>query len=421
MIILALGITSGAHAQTKVYTLEECQQTALDSNAKLRQAHNSELMSEQTKKSAFTNYFPTVSGMGVAFDANQGMANVNLMGQEMYMLKKGCVASVTAVQPIFAGGQILNGNKLAKVGVEVSRLSTRLSEKEVTHAVQQYYWQIITLKGKRQSALSIAEMLDTVHHDVKVSLDAGLVYNNDLLQVELRQNEIRSALITIDNGISLCRQLLSQTMGLGVQDIDVADLPLSVPTSPLTADSDEHPLWAQSVVGLPEYSLLQKQVEASELQRRMAIGKHLPTVAVGVGAMHNGFDVGTSNYGIMFATVSVPISSWWGGSHDVKKQKLAVLNAQSALQDNTEMLTIRMQKAWNDMNDARKQHAIALESKAQASENLRINANRYHAGTITMNDLLQAQSLYQQCTDKCIEQYADYQLKQFEYQQAVDY
>ena len=40
----------------------------------------------------------------------------------MTMMKNGTIAGVTAVQPIFAGGQIINGNKLAKVGEDVSRL-----------------------------------------------------------------------------------------------------------------------------------------------------------------------------------------------------------------------------------------------------------------------------------------------------------
>ena len=38
---------------------------------------------------------------------------------------------VTAIQPVFAGGQIVNGNKLADLALEVSRYQMRQSEDEV--------------------------------------------------------------------------------------------------------------------------------------------------------------------------------------------------------------------------------------------------------------------------------------------------
>ena len=47
------------------------------------------------------------------------------------MMKNGTIGGVTAVQPVFAGGQIVNGNRLAKVGENVSRLQLQLSENEV--------------------------------------------------------------------------------------------------------------------------------------------------------------------------------------------------------------------------------------------------------------------------------------------------
>ena len=49
----------------------------------------------------------------------------------MTMMKNGTMASIMAMQPVFAGGQIVNGNKLARVGEDVSRLQLQLSDNEV--------------------------------------------------------------------------------------------------------------------------------------------------------------------------------------------------------------------------------------------------------------------------------------------------
>ena len=118
-------------------------------------------------------------------------------------------------------------------------------------------------------------------------------------------------------------------------------------------------------------------------------------------------------------TVSVPISSWWGGSHDMKRQKLQVANSENEKRDKGELLMVKMRKAWNDMNDAYKQVAIARESIAQSEDNLRLNTDYYQAGTATMSDLLDAQTLYQQSRDKYVESFTNYEVKKREYLQAT--
>ena len=46
-------------------------------------------------------------------------------------MKKGVVGGVSASMPLFTGGQIVNGNKLAKVNIQVNRLQYNQSENEV--------------------------------------------------------------------------------------------------------------------------------------------------------------------------------------------------------------------------------------------------------------------------------------------------
>ena len=71
----------------------------------------------------------------------------------MSMMKNGTVAGVNAIQPVFAGGQIVNGNKLAKVGEQVSRLQLQLAESEVEKTTAQYYWQMVSLQEKMKPLL----------------------------------------------------------------------------------------------------------------------------------------------------------------------------------------------------------------------------------------------------------------------------
>ena len=53
--------------------------------------------------------------------------------------------------PVFAGGRIINGNKLARAGVEASEIQKQISENNVELTATQYYWQIISLKEKQRT------------------------------------------------------------------------------------------------------------------------------------------------------------------------------------------------------------------------------------------------------------------------------
>ena len=130
------------------------------------------------------------------------------------MMKNGTIGSLMAVQPVFAGGQIINGNKLAKVGEDVSRLQLQLSENEVEKTAEQYFWQLASMQEKMKTIEAVDTLLAGIHNDVDVAVRAGLVMPNDLLQVQLRQNDIQSQRLKLQNGISIVRLLLSQYCGL---------------------------------------------------------------------------------------------------------------------------------------------------------------------------------------------------------------
>ena len=435
--LIALGCAMSASAQT--YTLQQIKDSALHNNFAVRSAKYGVEAAQQQRKEAFTKYFPNVSGTGLWFNANKGMAQTTInpsasispelgaalaqsLPQEalaalanpisISMMKNGTIGSLMAVQPVFAGGQIINGNKLAKVGEEVSRLQLQLSENEVEKTAEQYFWQLASLQEKMKTVDAVDTLLRDIYKDVDVAVRAGVAMRNDLLQVQLRQNDIQSQRLKLRNGISIVRLLLSQYCGL--RDTSFA---ISFQTS--IPEKFNVSCLMFNVNGLPEYQLLDKQVEAANLQKKMAVGQNLPTLAVGAGYNYHNLLENNHSFGMVFATVSVPITDWWGGSHAIKRRKIEHQKAIEQLEDNTQLLKIRMQNAWNGVEESYQQLQLAKRSIEQATENLRLNRNYYRAGTSKMSDLLEAQLLYQQSLDKHTDAFADYQNKLLEYKQAT--
>lgn len=271
-------------ATDTILTLEQCQEMAVHYNASLKKSDNNTLMATEMRKEAFTKYFPEVSVAGIGFTANHGTIQYDVdlpLLQEMGigpfsigMVKKAKAAGVQAIQPLFAGGQIVNGNRLAELGETVARLQRTQTENEVRLTTEKYFWQLATLKSTRLTLLSAIEMLDTLSSQVKVAVEAGIAMRNDLLKVNLQRNEFRTSLVDLDNGIRLCRMLLSQYIGADFQkpvNID-APVPAEVPATP--DDVVVNPIDA-----LPQtvpYQLLESNIRAKDLAVKMEIGKTCP-------------------------------------------------------------------------------------------------------------------------------------------------
>ena len=431
-LIVCLVCCGISAAQT--YTLQQLKDSALHNNIAIRNARHSINAAQQQRKEAFTKYFPSVSGTGFWFNANKGMAKMDMNPSELIspelgatlaqmlpaemlaalgspisisMLKNGTIGSVSAVQPVFAGGQIINGNKLAKVGEDVSRLQLRLSEEEVEKTTEQYFWRLASLQEKMKTIQAVKSLLSDIRKDVDVAVAAGLAMRNDLLQVQLRQNDVASQELKLQNGLSLMKMLLAQYCGLRDTSFAISPAYSEAIAAPTRSDGP--------IAALPEYQLLTKQVEAARLQEKMTIGGNLPSVAVGAAYNYHNLLDNDHTFGMLFATVSIPISDWWGGSHAIKRRKAELLKAQAQLTDNAELLQIRKQNAWNGVEESYQQLLLARKSIEQAAENLRLNRDYWRAGTSKMSDLLEAQLLYQQSCDKCTDAFAEFQEKLLEY------
>lgn len=400
----------------QLLTLEECSRLALENNAKMKNARLDVKGSEESRKEAFTKYFPTVSATGGAFTTDNGMAEMVLMpSMEMTLAKNGVMGGVTALQPVFAGGQIWNSNKLAALAVEVSRYQMKQSENDVALTVEQYYWQQVSLQEKKKTISIMESLIDNLYKDVETAVKAGVANRNELLQVQLKKNSIASDRLKIENNLRLSKMVLAQYIGLPEDDFTIqAALQEPLP-SPETYRID--PLTA--LPATVEYQLLDKSIEANRLQYKLKIGQYLPTVGVGAGYMyHNILDTDHS-FGMVFASVSIPITGWWGGSHAIKKQKLRLKAAEYTRQNSNEQLLIRMQQLWNELEESYKQVNLSEESIRTAEENLRLSTDYYHAGTETLSDLLDAQSLLQQSRDQYTADYTDYLIRRTQYLQAT--
>jgi len=441
-LIITFCFTISFTFSQNVLTLEQCKALALKNNL---QAKNSELsveIAQQQKKEAFTKYFPNISATGLGFMANKPMMSMDLSAmsegltpiimalvqqglldpttlssgpQKMDMLKNGVILGVVAAQPVFVGGQIVNGNKLAKVGVEARKLQKQITENEILLETERYFWKIISLKEKMKTIENSEILLARILSDVKVAVAAGLTTGNNILRIELEQNKLESGKLKLENGMMMLKMALGLKMGVPVESFEIQQ-PVFEEIIPVVTNSGN-----TSIEHRPEFKLLDKSVEIARLQRNMETGKYLPTVAIGAGYNYMHFDLkkkeGMKNdFGMLFANITVPISDWWGGAHAIKRKKLELLQAENTKTETGELLLQQMQNIKNGLNEAYQQVLLAKKSILSAEKNLKISQDNYNAGVETLSDLLEAQNLLQQTRDQYAEAAAEYFIKTAEYE-----
>ena len=430
----------GSAAAQQTYTLDQLKQLAVENNYNLRSARNAIQQSKEQKSEAFTKYFPTVSAVGAGITMNKYLLEADLSLPDglasqlppavsaawptnIAFMKNGVFGSVSAIQPVFMGGQIINGNKLAKAGVEASEIKLEASEDQVELSTEQYYWQVVSLKEKLLTLNAIHQMLVELEKDVNNRVRVGAVNRNDLLQVQLRKGEVESSQLEVEQSLSTLSQLLAQHVGIANESIDVV-LPADLvdmgksgePAIPANLRQDHQ----SALNATPQYRLLEKNVEVHRLQHRLKVGSNMPKVGVGADySWNNLMNDGGRGTGTLFAFVQIPISGWWGGSHAIKKQKLALDDAREQLTDKGQKLVIHMNSSWAAVETSHKKLLIAHNAIIQAEENLRLNKDYYRVGSTKMSDLLLAEQQYQAACDRYTDAYSDMQTKILEYRQAT--
>ena len=424
--MVALIFSISASFAADVYTLDDCLRIARENNATLKSAKVNRQMAEETEGSAFPAYFPKVFAGGFAFISNDFLVKQKMdlskemesVGQQvaptlvqagidpsllsglpttfnMGMVDKGIVGHLTLIQPIFVGGQIYNGNQLAKIGTRAAKLQETLTETEIRKNTETYYWLIISLKEKLKTLAEAEKQVEAIYSDVQVAVEAGVAVKNDLLRVELEKKKLQSNRLKLENGISVAKLMLARQMNRDNADFDLADADLSQITPPesyaISADD--------GVERRAESKLLAISREAAEKERSMERGKVLPTLAVGASLLYQNLLDDDAVNGVLFASLTVPISDWWSNSYSTAKLDLKAQKAAIDEVENKNLIKVDIDAKWNTLNESFKQIEISRDAIAQAEENLRIQREFYNAGTATLSNLLEAETLRQQAAD----------------------
>jgi len=307
------------------------------------------------------------------------------------------VAQVGVTQPIWVGGRLIQGYKIAKASENIASIEADAKHDETIYAVDEAYWRVVSVSKKKALAEQYYKLLCQLEQDVKAALDEGLVTQADLLNVTTKRGEAEVKKLQAENGLTLSNMALAQICGLPLSTSFVLDESGLAETS-LPIDSVNTEV---AVSGRSEIQLLEQAEKIAKANAQLMAAGLQPNVVASAGYVYtnpnveNGFSSEWNGHGFFTAgvVVNVPIVH----ADDILRYKAAkhAANAVALKTEETrELLTLQTTQANQKLMEAQQKIALARLTQNNAAEVLRMAQESFAAGLITSSELMQAQTLW---------------------------
>nr|WP_314749927.1 TolC family protein [uncultured Porphyromonas sp.] len=425
-IVVTLSFAGQARAQ-RVLTLDSCRSLAKEHSRTLQQKDEEIKAAHAKKQQVMTNFFPQVAARGVylhmqkelhLIDWDKPLGHLNFLIPERLRhlgtvdLRNLWVGNVTAIQPLFLGGKIISGYKMASLAERLQGELRQTAETEVETKLDETYWQVVSLRSKERLLDQLVRLLQQTVKDVDASIDAGVATKADGLSVRTKLSEAEVKRSQVVNGLELSRMLLADLCGLSedepftlAEEGHLQELLLSTQTAPIARDEDtEAAIERRSEIRSLRLvdSIYSKRVNmesASIFPKLYGVASYSTTNPNSFQGQKKEFG-GQYYLGLM---LEVPISDLFSGTFKRRQAKAEHRVKQLELAEARSKINLQIKQALRTADDARRAYTTALSAVKMAEENMRYAKAGYDEGVIPLLNYTMAQTAWMSAQDSLIE------------------
>ena len=399
LVMLAAG-TLCAQTPSKVWTLEECIDYALEHNIEIKRqelgVNNSEIGLSESR----WDYAPMLSA-GSSYSISSG----RVLDQTTYEFIENNVvgsssASVSGSVQVFSGMRRHYALKKAKASMKALLADLESVRQDIELNVTAAYLQILCDQENLASAREMTSMLESQMERIQTMVVLGRVTEADLLQIRSQYYAALNDVAAAEGQCRLSRMELCQL--LEIQDWE------SFAIESIEADDyDGMQLFPStdsvSVESRPEYRSAEAGVEVARRNLQIARASYYPTLSLsaGYGTSYSGARQkavqnpdGTYRYeaypffrqyldngsSYLSLSLNIPIFSGMSTRNSVRRAKNASLDAQYALQAVRKQLSREYEQALIEYQTSCSQYETAREQLAYAEEAARMMTEKYNLG-----------------------------------------
>lgn len=402
LILGAVLVTTFANAQkSKLWTLQQCVDTALANNRNVKQQILTKKTREISYDQARKNLLPNLNG-SASQNWNFGRS---LTVDNTYQSTNSSQASfgLSTGITIFDGFKMKRNIDLAKSEMYASEADLEKIKQDITVNVAAGFLQILLNKELLQIAVDQLDLTKTKIEQRKALVASGKMAEGELYDLIAQESKEELNRLRADNTLKL--SLLDLAQFLELENFENLDI---VAPSNLS-ESDLHFLSAEEVLQSalthrPEIKGAEYRLKSSLYNVQIAKGSYYPTLTFGANYGTNYYNISNipnksfsqqikDNKSTSFGfNLQVPIFNKFATRNNVRSAEISVKSNYIAVDNAKLELKKTIQQAYYNALGAKSRWEAANKSEIASREAYRFTNQKYEAGRATLYELYQSKS-----------------------------
>jgi outer membrane protein TolC len=305
--------------------------------------------------------------------------------------------TITLVQPIWVGGKVGTGIKIAKKYKKVSDLSYDLSVDNITVQVKESFYNVLMAKEAWNVIRLVYDNAKTNLDNIVILHSQGQVSEYDLLKARVRVKSIEPQLLQYENNYILAKQNFKSDLGIDLdREINLIG-EFAVPTELDTLNFKERALENRK-----ELKMLKLQRDMMKDNQRIAFGDYLPTISAIGQFSHTSTD---DEINEMFdndqkylqktqvgLNVQIPLFNGGATHSKVQQAKVEVKKADLQYMKASRQIVLQTDMLYKNLKEVMSEIDLQEETVKESEKALSIANIRYKNGMGTQIEVIDAQT-----------------------------
>lgn len=393
---LCSGVVCADVQNQRIISLEELFEIAESNSLQLRPSFTAEEEARQEISVAKNNLLPEIeANLSLSYIGDGFITNRNFSGYQKASIPHfGNGFGVNITQPVYTGGAISSGIKIAELKSTAARYTSELQRDNIRFRLVGFYLDIYKCHNLRIVIESNISQAEKVLEEMRARYNQGTALKNDITRYELLLSNLKLQLIKIDNTLAILNNNLITTAGLPEETIILPDTTILLKSLP-----QEEEKWWQSQASLnsPALKLAKSGVEISRKAEDLARSERLPKIGINAAWTIDGpilVEVPPINrnlsYWYLGLGVSYNLSSLYKSNRTIAKSKTATKLANEKLDATKENISMEIKGEFVRYLEAYEELKTQIKSVELADRNYQTTSTRYSADMALITDMLDA-------------------------------
>ncbi|MCK9422181.1 MAG: TolC family protein [Bacteroidales bacterium] len=427
LIIPFVLLTTRVNSQNKLWTFQQCLDTALQRNITVNQSRLTNELDKVNLEQVKANRIPSLNANaneGLNLGKNVDPTTNSFVTQAYHSTNLG----ISTTFNLFNGLQNANTIRQNRLNVEAGQFDTEKVKNDVTLNITTGYLQVLfayeILATTKSQAAATAAQVDRTEKLVQ----AGKSPESDLLQIKSQQATDNLAIINAQIQLDLAKVTLMQLMEIPISDHFDIEVPALVEPSSTELLSNEA-IYKKSLEVMPQISSAALNSQAALVAMKVSEGARWPRLTLG-GSLNSNYASsrmqGTvvnpegypffsqiwDNIGQSFSLgLSIPIYSNRQIKSNIDRAKINEMSARLNEQNTKNVLRKSIEQTYTDLKAASKKFE-ATKEQLKAVEAVYVNSEKkFDVGVMNATDFLIQKNNFTQSQSNLIQSKYDYIFK----------